>query len=240
MITALSEILAGLPPDAGRIAGVWVAALLTLAVLSYILGRNVVFRFAEYLFVGVAAGYAAAVTWNSALAPRIRLLVQAPGSHWHYGLFVLLGLLLLARGVRSFGAAANVPLGVLVGAGSGLALGGALTGTLVAQARASLVSVSPADYGGGVVGWAYALDAVLLVVGTIAVLARYQFVRGSGALGAVWRVLLRPLAGVGRALMLVTFGAFLAGALLSFFTILISRLDFLLSDWLGVLGNVGF
>jgi len=240
MIDELGAFLAGLPPEAPQVAGVWVAALLTLSVLSYIVGRNTFFRLAEYLFVGVAAGYAGSVTWHNALAPRLRLLVYDPAGHWHYLLFTLLGLMLLARGLRSLSAAANLPLAVLVGTGAGLALGGALTGTLVAQMQASLISVSPADYGGGVVGWAYALDAALLVLGTVAVLVSYRFVQSEGRLGTALESVLRPVSAVGRTLILIAFGALLAGALLSFFAILVSRVDFLVRDWLGLFGEMGF
>src|SRR3990172_4998097 len=41
--------------------GTLLAAVLTVMVLSYILGDNALFRIATYLFVGVASGYAAAV-----------------------------------------------------------------------------------------------------------------------------------------------------------------------------------
>ena len=38
-------------------AGTWVAALLTLALFSFLYKENPVFRFAEHLLVGVSAGY---------------------------------------------------------------------------------------------------------------------------------------------------------------------------------------
>ena len=120
------------------------------------------------------------------------------------------------------------------------ALSGALTGSLVPQVRATILSVSPTDYGEGLIGWAYAADALLLVLGTISVFAAFHFsARGRGRLAAVWHRLLTLFGGAGRALIMVTFGALLAGALLSFFTILSSRLAFLLNDWLGVYFNVG-
>ena len=56
----LATALQALSSDGAHLVGTWVAALLTLAVLSYIVGYNSVFRLAEHLFVGIAAGYAAA------------------------------------------------------------------------------------------------------------------------------------------------------------------------------------
>jgi hypothetical protein len=39
-----------------------IGLVLTLMIFSYLLGDNPLFRFAIYLFIGVASGYAAAVT----------------------------------------------------------------------------------------------------------------------------------------------------------------------------------
>ncbi|OGO04397.1 MAG: hypothetical protein A2Y73_09090 [Chloroflexi bacterium RBG_13_56_8] len=232
MLETLTNWIAELPPGTGELIGTWVAALLTLAVLSYILGNNPAFRVAEYLFVGIAAGYAAALSWTQMLWPRLQLLLSDPLAHWPYGVFFLLGILLLGRGLKFTSSLANLPLGVLFGTGAALALGGALTGSLVPQIGATFISMNPAQYGQGLVGWAFALDALLLVVGTIAVLSYFHFAgRGQGRLQAVWHGLLGTLGSAGRGLIMIVFGALFAGAVLSFFTILNSRLVFL-RDWI--------
>ncbi len=139
MLEVLSQWVAIAPPGLAQIIGIWVAALLTLAVLSYIMGQNVLFRLAEHLFVGIAAGYAAALAWNQVLWPRVLLLWQEPDTYWYYGVFFVLGALLLARGIRALSPLANLPLGVILGTGAALALGGALTGSLVPQLRAAII-----------------------------------------------------------------------------------------------------
>ena len=233
MNDALMNILAHLPPDAARTVGIWVAAVLTCAILSYILGENAAFRFAQYLFVGVAAGYAASLAWTSVLWPRLRLLWADPSTYWYYGLFFLLGVLLLSRGVKSISLLGNLPLGVLFGVGAALALGGALTGSLIPQMRASVASLSPARSGAGSGGWAGWVDALLLVIGTIAVLSAFHFTRlGQGWFNALWSRVFKVLGGLGRGLIMVTFGAILAGAAYSFLALLYSRLSFLANDWL--------
>ncbi len=240
MLNALAGLIAGLPPRAVEIIGIWVAALLTLAVLSYLFGSNPVFRVAEYLFVGVAAGYAAALAWNNVLWPRLALLLEDPGRYWYYGLFFALGLMLLTRGIKSLSVLGNLPLGVLFGTGAALALGGALTGSLIPQMQATVVSVSPAHYGPGAVGLAYALDALILVVGTLAVLSAFHFTAGGrGLLGWLGQGLLRVLGKFGRGLIMITLGALIAGAALTFFTVLSSRLLFLLQDWGRLFGEMG-
>ena len=47
-----------------ELIGLWVAALLTLAVMSFVIKDNPVFRITQDLFVGISAGYAAALAWN--------------------------------------------------------------------------------------------------------------------------------------------------------------------------------
>ena len=49
MPSTLIDPIANLPAETTQVVGVWVAAVLTLAVLSFILGDNPLFRFAEYL-----------------------------------------------------------------------------------------------------------------------------------------------------------------------------------------------
>ena len=240
MLEVLANIIHQLPAGFANVAGVWVAALLTLAVLSYVFGNNPVFRLAQYLFVGVAAGYAGALAWNQVLWPRLWLLLTDPQTYWTYAIFFLLGILLLARGMRSISVLADLPLGVLFGVGAALALGGALTGTLVPQIQATIVPVNPALYGGGPAGWALAIDAGLVVIGTVTVFSVFHYAgRGQGLLSGVWYGLRRAAGSVGSGLIAITFGVLLAGAFLSFFTILSSRLSFLITEWLPLLGQLG-
>jgi len=240
MQEALSNLLSQLPPGTAETIGAWVAALLTLAVLSYAFGPNPLFRLAEHLFVGLAAGYAGVLAWRQVLWPRLQLLLSDSATYWYYGLFFLLGLLLLTRGVRSLGALANLPLAVLFGVGAALALGGALTGSFIPQLRAAVVSVVPVDYGEGLTGWAYALDAVLLTLGTIAVLSVFHFTaQGRGPFSALWHGILRTLGRAGRVVLMITFGALFAGAALTSFAILSGRVVYLVQHWFKLLDSMG-
>jgi hypothetical protein len=219
--------------------GLWVAALLTLAVLSYVVGDNPVFRLTQYLFVGVSAGYAAALAWNYVLSPRLVLLVLDAKTGWPYAVMFALGLLLLARGWRPLSRLAGVPLALLLGVGAAVAIGGALRGTLVPQMAASIVSVAPVDYGGGLRGWAYALDAAFALVSTIAVLAAYQYRTAAAGTASAGVRLWQALGKLGRALIVLVLAALIAGAALSFYSALRGQMDLLAFDWLGGLFGWG-
>ena len=57
---------------------VWLAAFLTLCIFSFLYRDNILYRFAEHLFVGVSAGYLVALTWHNQIRPNLRTTVH-PG-----------------------------------------------------------------------------------------------------------------------------------------------------------------
>ncbi len=119
---------------------IWTLAafFLTVLVLSYVLGDNPLFRIATYLFVGVSAGYIAVLIIYQVLVAKLfnpfiagslqqKLLIVIP--------FVL-GLLLIFKLFPRLAAVGNVSMGFLVGVGAAVAIGGAITGTLLASSPA--------------------------------------------------------------------------------------------------------
>ena len=222
-----------------ELIGLWVAALLTLAVMSFVIKDNPVFRITQYLFVGISAGYAAALAWNHVLAPRIALLLREPAAAWPYAIMLALAALLLGRGWQPTARLAGIPLALLLGVGAAVAIGGVLRGTLVPQMAASIVSLAPIDYGGGLRGWAFALDAAFMLLTTLAVLGAYHYRAGQPGTNNVWNWLGRRVGQFGRAMILLVLAALLAGAMLSFFSALRGRFDFLLFDWLGSMSRPG-
>jgi hypothetical protein len=210
--------------------GVWVGAILTLLVFSYLLGDTPLFRIAQAIFVGVAVGYAATIAIDYVLIQRlIAPLFENPMEAW--GLFVplVLGLLLFAKLRAAWAPVGNIPIAFLFGVGSALAIGGALGGALLPQLAATVVSLSPAQ------GWETALDNLLLVIGTIGALLSFRFIttHQRPALRAL-EVVARGWSYLGRWFVLVAFGAIFAETAVSRVSILISRVYFLLHDWLQV------
>jgi hypothetical protein len=202
-----------------------VAVILTLLVFSRLLGDNPAFRVAQYLFVGVSLGYAFVVVYHQVLRPNALALLASSTDPTLLGLRLapwLLGLLLLTRLTRrqNLSWLANLPLALLFGVGTALAIGGALVGTLTPQLldTARPLAGDPMQ----VVG------AVLLVLGVILTLCYFYFtVPRETAGGRVVAV----GAAMGRWLLMVAFGFFLAGSLLTYLTALNARLEFILS-WL--------
>ncbi|MCL6430492.1 MAG: hypothetical protein K6V36_06465, partial [Anaerolineae bacterium] len=210
--------------------GITVAAVLTLAVLSAAFGSNRVSRLAFAVLVGAAVGYASTVTWWLVLWPRVIRLVRDPLREWPLILWFALGLLLLVRGLGAASGVSSVPLAFLVGVGVALAAAGAALGTGLPLA------VTPwPGYGADVQQpWARALNTLLVAVGTAGVLLRFAYTvrRSESRPGRLWRALARGWGRIGYIFILVAFGALFAAAIISLVGVLVSRLEFLLIDWL--------
>lgn len=200
-----------------------VAGLLTLFVLSRIVGDNPFFRVAQYLFVGVSLGYSFVVIYHQVLVPSVtRVMAGADDNAWSLVVALafplVLGLLFLPRviGQQVGSWLANFPLGFIFGVGAALALVGALAGTLLPQ---TLATVTTGD------GPAQIAGAVLLALGVIITLSYFYFTvsheKGSGRIVAL-------TARAGRWLLMVAFGFFFAGALVTYLTALSERFDFLI------------
>ena len=128
----------------------------------------------------------------------------------------------------------------MFGVGAALALIGAAGGTLVPQVRAAIASIAPSTYGGGAAGWALAIDAGLLLLGTLLALAAFHYARPSEDNASPGLTLMAHAGVAGRKLLLVAVGALFAGALISFYTILSSRIQFLIHDWVGLIASMRF
>jgi hypothetical protein len=199
------------------------AVILTLMVLSRIVGDNPLFRVAQYLFVGVSLGLAFVVAYHQVLRPAAGALLEGrPGATALYGVPLLFGLLLLPRITRrqEWSWLANIPLALVFGVGAALAVGGAVAGTLVPQILDTAnrpVSAGPAQVAG----------VVVLALGTVLTLTTFYYTvpreRGAGRLVAFAAL-------IGHWLLMIAFGFFFADALRSYLTALTERLSSLL-DW---------
>lgn len=202
--------------------GLWAGFILTLMVFSYILGDNVLYRLAVYLFAGLAAGYIAVVTWDSVIWPWINGTVLNPAAGLPgiiTGLIpLLLGLLLLLKTAPRLGRLGHLALAFIIGVGTAVALVGAIGGTLLplAGSTSSAVSLNP-------------LNGTLLLLGVVCTLIYFQYLARRLPDGHAGRRLhIQVLAFVGQGVIVVTLGALYAAAILTSLTIFSERVGFLL------------
>jgi len=204
-----------------------VAFVLTLMIFSYILGDNLMFRIATYLFVGVSAGYTATMLLYQVILPRLfwpalqggLLMVLVP---------LILSVFLIAKLFPRFSSLGNIPMGYVVGVAAAVVIGGAVLGTLFGQGQASINMFSLSAPIASPQGMVQVLGAVFILIGTICTLAYFNF-------GAVARPNQPPhrtpvvelLARIGQIFIAITLGALFAGIFAASITALIERLDFI-------------
>ena len=204
-----------------------VGFLLTLMVLSYLIGDNPLFRLALYLFIGVSSGYAATVIVYHVLLPKLaqiqtNVLLVIP---------LILGASLLAKLSPRTSWIGNFAMAMLVGVGAAAALSGALLGTLVPQAQAAMDAFDLRTSDSAFLQFA---NGVVMLIGTVVTLAAFQFGAKRAPDGTIKRnVLLEGTAWVGRLFIAITFGVLFAGVYMAALTAMIERLNSMIKLFLG-------
>ena len=202
----------------------FVGFILTLMIFSYLIGDNPLFRIAVYLFIGVSSGYAATVIVYYVLLPKFNQFQSLDVNQLILGVIpLILGATLLAKLSPRISWIGSFAMAMLVGVGAAAAVGGALLGTLIPQAQASIdafdlqSSTSPA---------LKFLEAVVMLAGTVLTLAAFQFGAKRAPDGTPRRnVLLEWIARFGRLFIAITFGVLFAGVYMAALTAMIERLS---------------
>jgi hypothetical protein len=210
----------------GDLIATVIAFLLTIMILSYLVGDNAGFRIAVHAFVGVAAGYVAAVACWQVLWPDLLLplISGSAASRAASAVPLLLSGMLLMKGWPTLSRLGMPALGYLVGAAAAVAIGGAIQGTLLPQSYAT-INAFGAPEAGGLEGL---VNALLVLVGLIASLAYFHFSARTRSDGTVRRPAFVELAaGVGAVFLAVTLGVLFAGVYSAALSALVERLHFI-------------
>ncbi len=222
----------------GELLGVWIGALLTLGIMSFLYKDNPWYKVCEAIFVGISAGYwFASMWWQNLVAKLIdnlwpALIALFTSFEIRYELVYLiaavLGVMLLMRLVPNVGWLSRWPIGVIVGATAGLQFINYLVSNGVKQIRNTIVPLfGPISDAGGippVQSWQDALGSIVILIGTFAGLVYFFFSKEhKGVFGGT--------AKVGTWFIMVTFGASFGYTVMSRMSLLIGRIDFLKNVW---------
>lgn len=217
--------------------GVIVGAILTLFILSYLIGDNVLYRLATHVLIGVGAAYVtvtviADVLWPRLVKPILERSSAQPIDVLVAGVGLILGVMLLFKARPRWAAVGNVPVGYLVGVGAAVALGGAVFGTLGPQTAAT--ALPPDGLPGGLFKGPNAnvyINAALnfiIMFGTVTTLLSFSFFR------AARRGVLSGLSSIGRFFLALALGATFALVYVASVTVLIDRVQ-AISDAVNIL-----
>lgn len=199
--------------------GLIVGTLLTLLVLSYILGDNPLYRLALHLLVGATVGYGVAITTVTVFQTVLPSLQGNDSDRARVVIPVILGILLLFKGFPRWSAWGNFSTALLVGVGAAVAVGGALVGTIIPQ-TAAVGSLNNWLQGGS----AGLINGLIVMTGTVCALLAFAFaVPRQPALRRIWKGSVGVLGQVGRLFLLAAFGAAFGMALTASLTVLVGR-----------------
>lgn len=220
--------------------GLVIGFLLTVMVLSYIIGDNVLFRLAIHIFIGVASGYAVIlilynVLWYQVLVPVLQIFTAGKSLDFaSYAIrvvpAVILGVWMLTKASPRLARLGTPVLAFLSGVGAATVVGGAILGTIFPQvgASANLLNLQAAPSAiNGLVGWF--INGIIVLVGIVTTLIYFQFgVRRQEEGEPAHRpVILEYVSTVGQGFIVVTLGVLFAGVYIAALTALIDRIRFL-------------
>ncbi len=222
--------------------GTLLAAFLTLAVFSFLVRDNPLYKLAEHIFIGVATGYVLAYSFWSVFVPNVwrqfqslRLGTAAPEDRkwiWLLVIPVLLGLLFFARFVPKYAWLSRWSIAFLIGAYAGVNCTGYFQTDLINQASSTFH-----DFGrlhpGPNHGWVDILTVnVPILVGVLSTLTYFFFSKPHrGVVGVSARL--------GVFFLMVAFGASFGYTVMGRISLFIGRVQFLIQDWLAPLHILG-
>jgi len=194
-----------------------IAAVLTLAIFSFLYRDNPVYKMAESLLIGVSIGYFLTITWtNSLMSGLFRPLIR--DADFSLLIPLVLGLLMFGRLHPRTAVLSRLPIAVLIGSGAGAAIPAMLGARTLVQMSAT---VQPLVGG----GWWPTLSALVVMAGVLCTLAYFYFSREH-------RGLMGGAARAGTWFLMVFFGTTFGYTVMSRMSTLIGRVEFLLSDFL--------
>ena len=216
-----------------------VGLILTLMIFSYLIGDSPLFRIAVYIFIGVSSGYAATVVWHQVLVPKLFAPLQT--SNPNQLLLTLIPLVLcfslLAKLTPRISWIGNAAMAILVGVGAAAAVGGALLGTLIPQARAAMSALDFRSAASGADAVLGLIEGAIMLAGTTFTLASFHFSASRAPDGTAKRNrILEMIAWVGRLFIAITLGVLFAGVYMSALTAMIERLSSMINFVRGFIG----
>jgi hypothetical protein len=204
-----------------EVIGIWLGALLTLSLYSFLYRDNPFYKFTEHLFVGMSAGYWVIYNIFNVLKPNLwdeltgagalepNLVMIIPGV---FGIFMIMRLVPKAAGLS------RLALAMIVGTGAGLSLVTTLQTNALAQIEGTIVAMSGEGVG-------HFINSFLLVAGVVCGLLYFFFSKPhKGVIGGA--------ASIGITLLMVAFGASFGYTIMARISLLIGQAQFLLFRWL--------
>jgi hypothetical protein len=205
--------------------GVWVGAILTLAIWSFLWKDNVLYKIAEAIFIGTSAGYLFAKSFYEVF---VTLLWNPLVKDHRYSLLIpfIMGIMMLTRIIPNISWMSRWPMAFMVGAGAGMNIFITIQSWIFEQVRSTMLPL--VVYKGGTFSFIDSFNNWVIVFGTLFALMYFFFsfehkgVVGMGARIGIW-------------VLMISFGASFGATVMARISLLIGRAQFIFGKWLGLI-----
>jgi hypothetical protein len=201
---------------------IWIAAILTLGVFSFLYRDNAFFAVCEHLVVGLSAGYMFVIYWQNVFYPELILPLRESGTGHNAHLWVPVGICFLwsCKYLEKTRDMYRLALAFWLSIDLGLSIPTHMDAGVLAQIAGTVsapLTGTPVEIAGNLV----------IMLGTSAALFYFFFSKEQTGV-------FKGVSTVGTWVLMVGFGASFSYVILSRIYLLIGRLLFLFRDWLGI------
>jgi len=209
--------------------GIWIAAGLTLMMLSFLYRDNPFFRLAEHLYLGLSNAYIVWLLWATIILPDFigRVFINLhPEEEWHADFWFLipglLGLIMLTRMVPKIAWMSKWALAFVVGWGAGVVIGPTLTTFILAQVYATFPIVN-IEFVNGAPNWPSVVNALLIFICVVSTIVYFFFsYEHKGIIGKTARL--------GIWVLMIAFGASFGSTVMARVSLFVGRAGFLVQE----------
>jgi hypothetical protein len=204
---------------------VWISAISTLAIFSFLYRDNPFYKVAEHVFVGVANGWAVTFYWHNVLVPTLFDPLFRQGQFLFIIPFII-GMLYLTRFIPRVSWLVRIPIGISMGYYVGASIPAVSQAYIIKQIQGTILSTP--NFQAWHAGQMGVVWSVILLLGVVCTLSYFYFSREhKGALGVTSRI--------GIIFVMIGFGAAFGYTVMARISLLIGRIQYLLGPWLGVI-----
>lgn len=200
--------------------GTTTAALFVLMVYSILYKENVLFRFAEHTVIGVGVGYVVCTTLRAIYSSTWMPIVV--GGNLQLLIPVTLGILMYFMFIKRLAWLSLWPTALLTGLGVGLSVRGAIQAQFVQQIDATIILLQGVSMD--------VFNNLLIIVSTTFVV--YYFLFSVKFKSTVINSVSDNVRQLARYFLMAALGVTFAGCTLTWIVNIITRIQFLLFDWL--------